>query len=158
MNKNTRHLLFALAITAAGVPLAGYAFAQTAPAQSHNTQDNDTETQDDHTPAYKGSIQLPAEQRGMELPDTQEEAQLRGLARITPQQASQAAQAVVPGTVRSVKLENENGTLVYAVVIGQTEVKVDAGNGRVLHQERAGQDKQRGEQEGGQNSETNDGQ
>ncbi|GAA5533002.1 PepSY domain-containing protein [Deinococcus aluminii] len=169
MNKKTRTILLALATTAAvGVPLVGYAFAQTTPAQSgaaqtrtaqgQNPQDNDTETQDDQTPAYQGSIQLPAEQQGTELPEAQEEAQLRGLARITPQQASQAAQTVLPGTVSSVKLENENGSLVYAVVIGQTEVKVDAGNGRVLHQEQAGQNEQGGDQEGGQDSETNDGQ
>jgi uncharacterized membrane protein YkoI len=43
----------------------------------------------------------------------------------------------VRGTVASVKLENENGSLVYAVVIGQTEVKMDAGNGRIMRQEAA---------------------
>ena len=46
----------------------------------------------------------------------------------------------------SVKLENENGSLVYAVVIGQTEVKGDAGNGQVMRQEAMGQE-QSGEQE-----------
>lgn len=168
MDKKTRTILLTLATTAAvGAPLAGYAYAQNYPPQGalaqatpqgQNTAENDTETQDDQTPAYKSSIQLPAEQQGVELPDAQEEAQLRSLARITPQQAAQAARAAVPGTVSSVKLENENGNLVYAVVIGQTEVKVDAGNGRVLHQEQAGQDEQGGDHEGGQDSETNDGQ
>ncbi|GAA5514576.1 hypothetical protein Dcar01_03332 [Deinococcus carri] len=148
MTKNTRTVLLALATTAAvGVPLAGYAFAQTNPAQtapaqtstaqSQNTGDNDAETQDDQTPAYRSSIQLPPEPQGAEVPDAQEEAQLRTLARITPQQATQAAQATVPGTVSSVKLEDEDGNLVYAALVGRTEVKVDAGNGRVLHQEAA---------------------
>ncbi|EYB68581.1 peptidase [Deinococcus phoenicis] len=171
MNKNTRNILLILATTAAvGVPLAGYAFAQTTPAptgtaqsqnsggqnaEGQNTGDNDAETQDDQTPAYKSSIQLPAEQQGTELPDAQEEAQLRALARITPQQASQAAQAAVPGTVGSVKLEDENGNLVYEVVIGKTGVVVDAGNGRVLHQEAA--DSENG-QEDNEQGETNSGQ
>lgn len=166
MNKNTRTVLLALATTAAvGVPLAGYAFAQTTPAQTapaqtraaqgQNTGDNDTETQDDQVPAYKSSIQLPPEQKGVELPNAQEEAQLRSLTRITPQQAAQAAQAAVPGTASSVKLEDEDGNLVYKVVIGQTEVIVDAGNGRVLHQEAVDnengqEDNEQGETQNGQ--------
>lgn len=159
MTKKTRTILLALATTAAvAVPLAGYAFAQTGTAQSQNTGDNDVETRDDPTPASRSSIQLPPESQAAEQPDAQEEAQLRGLARITPQQASQAAQAAVPGTVRSVSLENDDGGLVYAVVIGQTEVKVDAGNGRVLAREQAEQNEQAGEQQDGQDTETSGGQ
>ena len=115
--------------------------------QGQNTADNDAETQDDHTPTYQSSIQLPAEQQGTELSGVQEEAQLRALARITSQQASRAAQAALPGTIRSVSLEDEEGNLVYAVVIGTTQVKVDAGNGRVLYQEQVGQDDQEGSQD-----------
>ncbi len=65
--------------------------------------------------------------------DTAQSAKLRALAKITPQQAQQAAEAAVSGKATSVKLENEDGSLVYAVAIAQKEVKVDAGNGRVLY-------------------------
>ncbi|ABF44218.1 PepSY domain-containing protein [Deinococcus geothermalis] len=167
MNKNTRTLLLALATSAAvAVPLVGYAFAQGTPAVRTAVTQAQTGTQNEgpegseqnESPAYRGSIQLPAEQPGAEMPDAQEEAQLRALAKITPQQASQAAQAAVPGTVSSVKLEDENGSLVYAVVIGQTEVKVDAGTSQVLHQEAADTGNENGgnDQEGGEQGETND--
>ncbi|WP_216326191.1 PepSY domain-containing protein [Deinococcus aestuarii] len=166
MNKNTRTVLLALATSAAvAVPLAGYAFAQSTPAVRTTVAQAQTGSQNEgaegneqnETPAYRGSIQLPAEQPGVETPDAQEEAQLRTLAKITPQQASQAAQAAVPGTVTSVKLEDEDGSLVYAVVIGQTEVVVDAGNGKVLHQEAADSENEAGEtgQEGNEQAETN---
>lgn len=160
MNKNLKTVLLALATTAAvAIPLAGYAFAQTTPAtakqaQAQNQQDNDTETADDESPAYKGSIQLPQGKEGAEVPDAQEQAQVQALARITAEQAKQAALAAVPGTVTSVKLGDENGSLVYEVIIGNTEVKVDAGNGKVLHQE-AADNEQGGENEGGETGETN---
>lgn len=76
-----------------------------------------------------------------ELPDQQEEQQedeqLQSLARITANQAQQAATAVQPGSVDGVTLDNEDGNLVYKVMIAQTEVTVDAGNGRVLQTEQA---------------------
>ena len=149
-NKNVKTVLLTLATTVAiGVPLDGYAFAQTTPAnQSQNQQDNDTEQNDDQTPAYKGSIQLPQGKGGAEIPDAQEQAQLQVLAKITPDQAKQAALAVVPGTVTSVKLGDENGNLVYEVVIGKVDVKVDAGNGKVLHQDTAGDENEQGGEQG----------
>jgi uncharacterized membrane protein YkoI len=67
--------------------------------------------------------------------DQQGSAKLQQLAKITPQQATQAAEAKQGGKAGSVKLENENGTLVYAVIVGKTEVIVDASNGRVLSTE-----------------------
>lgn len=67
--------------------------------------------------------------------EAREQAQYQSLAKITPQQAQQAAEAAQGGQASSVKLENEDGSLVYAVVIGQQEVKVDAGNGQVLYTE-----------------------
>lgn len=67
--------------------------------------------------------------------EQQESAKLHTLAKITPQQAQQAAEAIQPGQASSVKLEEENGNLVYAVKIGQNEVTVDAGNGKVLYNE-----------------------
>ena len=73
-----------------------------------------------------------------------ESERLKSLARITPEQASAAALAQVPGTVTKVELENEDGNVVYGVEIktanGESDVKVDAGDGRVLHVERDGED------------------
>lgn len=73
-----------------------------------------------------------------------EAAQYQKLARITADQARTAALASVPGTAQSVELENEDGNLVYGVSIktasGERDVKVDAGNGKVLHVEQDEQD------------------
>lgn len=69
-----------------------------------------------------------------------ESVKLQSLAKITPQQALQAVETTQQGKARGVKLENENGNLVYAVEIGQQEVKVDAGNGRVLYTENVNQE------------------
>jgi len=64
--------------------------------------------------------------------EQQESKKLQSLAKITPQQAQQSAEIAAKGKATSVNLENENGDLVYAVLIGQNEVIVDAGNGKVL--------------------------
>lgn len=72
--------------------------------------------------------------------EEQEVTQLQKLAKISPQQASQAAQKEVGGQPDQVKLDNENGNLVYTVEIGQTEVKIDAGNGHVLYVEKPNQE------------------
>jgi uncharacterized membrane protein YkoI len=73
-----------------------------------------------------------------------ESERLKSLARITPEQASAAALAQVPGTVKKVELENEDGNVVYGVEIktadGESDVKVDAGDGRVLHVEKGDED------------------
>ncbi len=55
-----------------------------------------------------------------------------------------SAEASAKGTASSVKLETENGSLVYAVVMGQNEVKVDAGNGRVLYTDILGHEQHEG--------------
>lgn len=88
--------------------------------QAKDQQEGDGETNDD------------AKEQAREQ---QESTKLQSLAKITPQQAKQAAEAAQGGQASSVKLENEDGNLVYAVLIGQKEVKVDAGNGRVLYTE-----------------------
>jgi len=84
--------------------------------------------------------------KGEEAEDKAESAEserLKSLTRITPEQASAAALAQVPGTVKKVELENENGNVVYGVEIkmanGESDVKVDAGDGRVLHVEKDGE-------------------
>ena len=60
-------------------------------------------------------------------------AQLRSLAKISASQAQQTAEAAQGNKASSVKLENEDGNLIYAVNIGQNEIAVDAGNGRILY-------------------------
>ncbi len=67
--------------------------------------------------------------------DAQESAKLKSLAKISALQAQQFAEASLGSRASNVKLENEDGNLLYAVTIGQTEVKVDAGDGRVLYTE-----------------------
>lgn len=73
-----------------------------------------------------------------EQEEQEEEAQLQSLAKITPQQAEEAARTVASGTVSRVSLDNEDGSVVYKVIIGQSEVLVDAGNGTVLETETVG--------------------
>lgn len=141
MTKNVKTVLLAIATTTAvAVPLAGYAFAQTTPATATMAQAQNEKNE----VKIQGSIALPAEQPGVELTEAQEQAQYAKLAKISPEQAKQAALAVVPGTVTSVELDDEDGFLVYEVVIGNKEVIVDAGNAKVLHQEVA--DNEAGEQ------------
>ncbi|MEH1945587.1 MAG: PepSY domain-containing protein [Nostoc sp.] len=77
--------------------------------------------------------------------DAQEAAKLQPLAKITAQQVQQAVEASVGGKAKSVKLENEDGNLIYAVEIGQQEVTVDAGNGKVLYVENANQQDEKNE-------------
>lgn len=68
----------------------------------------------------------------------------QSLARIASAQATAAAISKVPGTVIATVLENEDGNLVYGVEIrtsaGEQDVKVDAGNGAVLHVEKGDRD------------------
>ena len=65
-----------------------------------------------------------------------EAKELEKLAKITSDEAKIAALAKVNGEVKEIELDNENGNVVYSVEIlsaGITvDVKVDAGNGKVL--------------------------
>ena len=65
-----------------------------------------------------------------------ESASLAGLATITADEASAFAQQASQGTVENVVLENENGNVVYSVIMNDgtttVDVKVDAGDGTVL--------------------------
>lgn len=70
----------------------------------------------------------------------QEVMQLQPLAKITAQQAQQTAETAQKAKASGVKLENEDGNLVYTVTIGQQEVAVDAGNARILYVERSNQE------------------
>ncbi len=117
-------------------------------------------------PSYKGSIQAPADKEerseaaeGREGPENeaaeekqeaQEARQLRSLARIDRKAAEQAALQAVSGTVKDAELGNENGYVVWEVEVAGDdgmlhEVKVDAGNGQILHQETGDEGSERGE-------------
>jgi uncharacterized membrane protein YkoI len=89
----------------------------------------------------QANAQIPSYTCSIKVPEP-EPADLSTLAKIKADQAMAAAQAAFPGTaVKKMELDNENGCLVYSVVLSNDmEVKVDAGNGAVLHQELAGKE------------------
>ena len=86
---------------------------------------------------YRSSITAPEHELGSEGAEAQT---LQSKATISAAEARSAALAAVPGTVEAVELDNENGNVVYSVEItkadgSKIDVKVDAGNAKVLHQE-----------------------
>ncbi|MGO0122361.1 PepSY domain-containing protein [Desulfothermobacter acidiphilus] len=109
---------------------------------------NQANTQvEEQQPNYTGSIRVNEPQQDNE----QAEAQyLQSLAKITPDQARAAALQAVSGQVKKVDLDNENGYLVYSVEVqtatGLVDVKVDAGDGKVLAKD-SGQDSEKGGKE-----------
>jgi len=86
-------------------------------------------------PSYTSSIKT--QESSTEVDDATEAKQLASLAKISQAEANAAAEKSAGGTATSVKLENENGNVVYAVTVGGKEVKVDAGNGTILATETA---------------------
>jgi uncharacterized membrane protein YkoI len=62
-------------------------------------------------------------------------ASWRSLAKISSAQARKNAESAMGGKASSVTLADRNGGLVYEVIIGDTRVIVDAGNGFVLYSE-----------------------
>lgn len=138
--KRTAAVGATLAVLALGG--TGVALAQSdAPAAPQSSTDG-AETDNTQDPSYTGSIPAPPD-NGAEAPEADEAASLEGLATITPDEASAAALAAVPGTAGAVELDNENGFVVYSVEVtaadGTTiDVKVDAGNGQVLAQDTEG--------------------
>ncbi len=127
-----------LGIAGAQTPTPSTPPAQSA-APAAAQQGKDTNQQQ---PTYTGSIKAPADQKGQ---SEQDEAKvLAGSAKITADQAKQAALGQFPGaTVKKVDLENENGSVVYSIQLTDKsgkaqDVKVDAGNGKVLATEADG--------------------
>lgn len=119
MRKLTTIGLAATALAAFGLSLAG------------KTQ------QGAQSPSYQGSIPVQEDRS-----EDQEAALYQNLAKVTRDQAVAAAQQAL-GTQAAptkVQLGVENGSLVWEVVIGDQEVKVDAGTGQVLHREAYGQE------------------
>ncbi len=104
--------------------------------------------QDEQNQSYTSSIQTNNPQDAAEVKgqgnEGAESSSLQSLAKINAEDAKAAALKAVPGTATKVSLDNENGNVVYSVEVqaakGITDVKVDAGNGKVLAQD-SGQDK-----------------
>lgn len=126
--------------------LSAFGVAQKAGSGPATGGGNDKETQD---PAFTGTIQLPQDAPGQDGAgdEAAETARYQKLARITQDRAVQAAQMYLKSTVAPTKvsLEGENGYLVWEVVIGGQELKVDAGDGRVLHAAKADTENEAGE-------------
>lgn len=100
---------------------------------------------DTQSPSYTSSIKT---QDTQEVSDTIEAKQLASLAKISEAEAKAAAEKSAGGTASSIKLENENGNVVYGVTVGTKEVKVDAGNGAILQTETADSGEKPGQPEG----------
>ena len=84
------------------------------------------------------------------------EAVLAGMAKVSLDSARKEALKAVPGTVLKAELENENGYLVYGIEIAKVDrqivdVKIDAGNGKVLKVETDQKDHENGEKEDSDN-------
>ncbi len=96
-----------------------------------------TEADEAQDPTLDSSIQAPEDESASEADETKA---LEGLAKVSAADAEKAAVAAVPGgTINSTELGNENGSVVYEVYMTDAngaalEVKVDAGNGKVLDQ------------------------
>ncbi len=139
--------------------LAGYTTSVRAAAAAQTATQATAQAADQQQggqPVYTSSVQAPnpqdaadkgTEDNGAAKGEDGTDAALQALAKITPEQAKAAALAAVPGTVVKVDLDNENGNVVYSVEVqtanSATEVKVDAGNGKVLSQDSQGADEEK---------------
>ena len=87
-------------------------------------------------PAFTGSIPLPQDNQS----EGAEAAAYASMAKVTLDQAVTAAQSSLGNSTApsSAQLDNENGFLVWEVVIGQQAVKIDAGDAKVLQTEQVG--------------------
>lgn len=147
-------------VTALVVGVLVLGFGSLAASAQTTSQVQPASAQEEQDPSYIGSIAVPEAQEASEAQEANEAEEaskvdeaneadeataLASQAKITSDQAKEAAQAEVPGTVTKVELDNENGYLVYSVEVGGKDVKVDAGTGKVLHIEA---DDDAGEQQG----------
>jgi uncharacterized membrane protein YkoI len=121
----TRKVLIAVAAAMVLLVSAGVAYA------TNSSSDANTGREDDGDDAYKGSVSAP----------DQNDSSLQQVDKVDQASAEQAALEAVPGTVHEADLEtSDNGYVVYDIEIAgedgkNHEVKVDAGNGEILHQD-----------------------
>jgi uncharacterized membrane protein YkoI len=138
-------LLAAIGVTAGAAGIAA-ATSQSAPSTTTTASaEHGTETHDggDEAPTYTSSITDKAsgnEAKGAEEDDAAEAARLQKLATVTPEEAKAAALVAEPGKAGKVELESENGNVVYDVEVttstGTVDLKIDAGNAKVLQTEK----------------------
>jgi uncharacterized membrane protein YkoI len=149
--KKSIKLLGATALLAMAVPISAFAATQaqvktpdlTAPVAAvatqgvtNNVEAAGTEVADATEAAGTEVADATEAAKKPEVADPNEQANLQKAAKITQQQASDAALKQVSGTVKKVELEDENGVVVYGVQIvdanGKSfDVKVDAATGTV---------------------------
>lgn len=107
--------------------LSSLAFA--APMRGHHQQVDYTAEQSGSV-QYTGSVIIaPQPSNVQQETDAARQARLASYARITPATAARLAFAQAPGNVSSVRLGVDKGVLVYEVMVGQTEVTLNALNG-----------------------------
>ena len=119
-------------------------------AQGNNVANNQAtigQQEEVQDPSYNGSITVSGTNYDGQS-EQNESTALAGLAKITADQAKKIAETKIGGTASSIQLGNENGNLVYEVTIGTQTVKVDAGNGNILHMEKVGDEKEEVKGEG----------
>ena len=110
--------------------------ASIAVGQTGASKDGD---QGEQSPKYEASITVD-EETVEGLSETEEKKALAPLAKISETEAIAAAEAEVNRKASETELGSENGALVYEVKIGEQEVKIDAGNSKVLHIEKDDED------------------
>lgn len=140
-------IIAGVAAVVAGLGITGAAAAQNGPS------DPAGQAEEQQDPSFTGSVPAPQDGKDDESEskdgESAEAKALEGLATISADDATAEALAEVPGTAGNVELGDENGFVVYSVeVTGAdgtvTDVKVDAGNGKVLAQE-TGEESEAGE-------------
>lgn len=151
----------AAAVLAGGASMAAASGNTPSPSRGTTTQQDTSEGKDASdakagqevdTPSYTGSVKAPTEatnakdsegdesEASSAKDDAAEAAALAPLAKVTKTAAVAAATAAVPGTAGTVSLDNENGSVVWSVEVTRSngsvvDVKIDAGNGKVLAQD-----------------------
>ncbi len=126
--KGKKQVLFVCVVALATVLAIGAASMAAA-------QGSDPAGANDQDPKYHSSITVDERQ----VAGSSEEAEAKALAplaKISESEAKAAAEAAAGGTASETELGNENGALVFEVQVGDKEVKVDAGNGKVLRIEK----------------------
>lgn len=139
-----------------GISIAGTRSSAAQVTKQETKQENGQQGEDVGEPSYQASIKVPQP----------EPKDLTALAKVTEEQAKQAALNANPGaTVKNASLENEVGNLVWGIELSNgSDVKIDAGNGSVLKTEKADQVEQQKEkgqkttENGGEKPETNESQ
>ncbi|MCU1496294.1 MAG: hypothetical protein JWM47_247 [Acidimicrobiales bacterium] len=139
-------LLAAIGVTGGAAGIAVAVTSQSSPSTTATaTAEKGTGTHDegDESPTYTSSIVDKAsgnETEGTAENDAAEAARLEKLATVTPDEAKAAALAAQPGKAGKVELGSENGNVVYDVEVatskGTVDVKIDAGNAKVLQTEK----------------------